>query len=218
MGKVHLLTKEQNTILDVVRQNKLVASNFYFTGGTALSTYYLQHRYSEDLDFFSENKFDNQTIFTIMEEWSKTHNFRFDSRFSQVVYVFNLVFANNAKLKVDFALYPYKRLEKGVMYDGIEVDSLSDIAANKLLTIAQRTDIKDFVDLYFLLNKYTIWDLIEGVRIKFRMRLQPFLIASDLLKIDEFDVLPKMIKSLKLDNLKSFFREKAKELALKDVE
>ena len=39
----------QDKILDVIEQLKL---DFYLTGGTALSRCYLQHRYSDDLDFF----------------------------------------------------------------------------------------------------------------------------------------------------------------------
>ena len=33
-------------------------SKFYLTGGTALSAYYLQHRISDDLDFFSGEEID----------------------------------------------------------------------------------------------------------------------------------------------------------------
>ena len=57
MGQVSFLNKEQKSILDGLKENQLIRSNFYFTGGTALSEFYLQHRYSEDLDFFSENIF-----------------------------------------------------------------------------------------------------------------------------------------------------------------
>jgi len=35
-----------------------LARQFYLTGGTALAAFYLHHRYSEDLDFFSETEFD----------------------------------------------------------------------------------------------------------------------------------------------------------------
>jgi len=48
MGKVSILTKEQNIILAEVRKSPFL-QQFYLTGGTALSAYYLAHRYSEDL-------------------------------------------------------------------------------------------------------------------------------------------------------------------------
>src|SRR5436190_2938449 len=102
--------------------------------------------------------------------------------------------------------------------NGIDVDSLIDIAVNKLLVTQQRTEVKDFVDLYFLLKKFTVWDLIEGVRIKFKVTIDPLIIGSDFLKVESFDYLPKMIKPLSLKELKRFFKEKAKDVGLKVVD
>lgn len=218
MGKVQFITEGQKIILDELKQNDFLKSHFYFTGGTALNSVYLHHRYSDDLDFFSQERFDNQVIFTLMQEWGKKHNFTLQSRFVEVAYIFNLAFKNKINLKVDFAYYPYKRLEKGILIDNLEIDSLLDIAVNKLLTISQRTDVKDFVDLYFLLQKFTVWDLIEGLKVKFGIEIEPFLLASDFLKVEDFDYLPRMIISLTLDELKSFFKQKAKELGKKSVQ
>jgi predicted nucleotidyltransferase component of viral defense system len=50
MGKNTILIKEQKSILDLISKNQYLKSNFYFTGGTALSEIYLQHRLSEDID------------------------------------------------------------------------------------------------------------------------------------------------------------------------
>ena len=92
------------------------------------------------------------------------------------------------------------------------------IAINKLLIINRRTRVKDFVDLYFLLKHFTIWDLIYGVQAKFRMELDIVLIASDFRKVEEFDFLPKMLVPLKLSDLKEFFKQKAIELAKRVTE
>lgn len=43
------LYKFQDQILKVIQQ---CDTEFYLTGGTALSRCYLDHRYSDDLDFF----------------------------------------------------------------------------------------------------------------------------------------------------------------------
>ena len=217
MGKISILTQEQKNILDELIKNKYFRLQFYFTGGTALAHYYLQHRYSEDLDFFSENKFDNLVILSLMEELKKKFSFDFQSRFIEVVYRFNLEFENDINLKVDFGIYPYKRIEKGSDYKGLQIDSLLDIAINKLMTVNQRIDIKDFVDLYYLLKKFTIWDLMQGVKVKFRQDNEPLLVAYDLLKIEEFTALPRMIKPLTLEQLKAFYRQKAKELGMRQV-
>lgn len=179
-----------------------------------MSEFYLQHRYSEDLDFFSEKKFEQQIILTLINEWSKKLNFRFNSRFVEIVFRFALFFPNGANFKIDFGYYPYPRLEKGLNYRQLEVDSLRDIATNKITTVNQRTEVKDFVDLYFLLkDKYTIWDLLYGAEVKFKqMELDTLILAQDLLKAEDFPSLPKMIKPLTLKQLKEFFREQAKKL------
>lgn len=218
MGQIQILTQEQKTIISAVVKSDYLRSNFYFTGGTALSAVYLQHRYSEDLDFFSQQAFDNDIIFNLMEEWKSIYDFTFVSEFREVVYVFNLTFKNGEMVKVDFGKYPYKQVEKEGMFEGISVDSLLDIAINKLLTITQRTNVKDFVDLYFLLKDFTIWDLMEGVRVKFNMKSDPFILATDFLKVEDFNYLPEMVKPLSLDQLKAYFRKRAKEIGRKSME
>ena len=49
---MEILTPFQKELLRVIGNSNL-ADNFYLTGGTALAAFYLQHRYSEDLDFFT---------------------------------------------------------------------------------------------------------------------------------------------------------------------
>ncbi|MBM3283009.1 nucleotidyl transferase AbiEii/AbiGii toxin family protein [Candidatus Gottesmanbacteria bacterium] len=219
MGKVQILTKEQELILAAINNHRYFQENFYFTGGSVLAEFYLQHRYSEDLDFFTDKRLDNEIIFTSISAWSRQFNFKFSSRFVEVVYRFDLTFKNNRKLKLDFGFYPYKRIEKGFTYKNIKIDSLRDIATNKLNTVNQRTEVKDFVDLYFILqDKYTIWDLLYSAEVKFiNMDIDIELLAMDLLKVDDFVILPRMIKPLTFEQLNDFFRQKAKELGRKVV-
>jgi predicted nucleotidyltransferase component of viral defense system len=194
-------------------------SNFYFTGGTALSYLYLQHRHSEDLDFFSTNKLDKEKILSFVRQLAKEVGFTFEAQMKEVVYIFLLKFENGVSLKVDFGYYPYQRVEKGIEYKHLEVDSLLDIAINKLISVNQRLASKDFVDLYFLLKHFTLWDLIYGAEKKFRMELDPFILSSDLLdRVEQLDTLPRMIKPLTLKELRAFFTEKSKEAAKRMVE
>lgn len=218
MGQNPIITQKQEAILFRVKDSDYLRSRVYFTGGTVLSAYYLHHRYSDDLDLFSEEKLDNQTIFTLVGQWSSELKFTFTSHTSEVVQMFMLKYADGSEFKLDFAYYPYKRLEVGKLKDGLAIDSLLDIAVNKTLTISQRTDVKDFVDFYYLEKKFGIWDLIEGLKIKFRMETDPFLMASDFLKVDDFTFMPRMIKPLSLATLKNFFREQAKEVGKRAVE
>ena len=52
MEHPRVLTPLQAEFLDVFFQQP-VAHDFFLTGGTALAEFYLQHRYSQDLDLFT---------------------------------------------------------------------------------------------------------------------------------------------------------------------
>lgn len=212
MGKVNIVTREQYLLLDEFRRDQILSNSFYFTGGTALALYYLKHRQSVDLDFFSKDKFDPLLVSERINDWAKNLKLKVEYTPREITHPFLLTFKNRKSVKVDFSYHPYQQVEKTNNFDGINVDSLLDIAVNKLLVVEQRTQVKDFVDLYFLLRKFTIWDLMEGVRAKFRMKLDPFIIASDFFKVEAFDYLPTMIKPLKLAELKKYFITRAKKL------
>lgn len=218
MGKVSILTKEQQIILDLVADSEFFRKNFYFTGGTALSSMYLHHRESVDLDFFSFKRFNIQTIDQFLTDWSSHHQFSFESDYRDPLYVCFLTFSNKKRLKVDFSYFPHTQLEIGPEYRYFPVDSYLDIAVNKILAVTQRIEVKDFVDLYFLLRKFSIWDLREGVRIKFQRELEPMMLGADLLSVEDFTFLPKMHLSLTLNQLKVFFRKEAKKLGRTAVE
>lgn len=215
---INILTAEQKFILEEFSKNLSLKNNFYFTGGTALGAFYLQHRLSEDLDFFSEKQFDDAQIVLFIKRISLKLNT--ESKFTKVyeTRIFELFKKNKLIIKVDFNYYPFERIEQGKNIEGYTVDSLFDIAVNKLLTINQRTDVKDFVDLYFLFREFTLWDLMEGVRRKFGIEIDPILAAADMLKVEGFEDMPRMIKPLTLEQLKTFFKKKAKELGKTLVE
>lgn len=218
MGQIPFLTKEQAVVLDSLGSNAYISGQGYFTGGTALSSFYLQHRASEDIDIFSEKPWDSQELLRILTGIAGSKG-RIRTRYVDPVHIYTLTFPGGATLKVDINTYPYPRLAKSDKRIGnLPVDSLVDIAANKLLAVTQRTEVKDFVDLYFLLQTYTFWDLKEAVAQKFRVDIDPMLIGQDYLAVEEFTFLPQMHKPLTLDELKAFFREEAVRLGKSAVE
>jgi len=152
-------------------------------------------------------------LFSFLLEWGKQLKFTIQPQRAEDTFIYLLNFDGGKKLKLDFAYYPYKRLEPGTSYKKVTVDSLLDIAVNKLLLMNQRSEVKDYVDLYFLLDEYTVWDLIEGVKVKFRTERDPLTLAADFLAVEEFEYLPKMLKPLTLNELKKFFKKRAKKLA-----
>lgn len=217
MGQLSIFTPEQKIILERIAKSDFLRENFYFTGGSALSEYYLQHRYSDDLDFFSEKRITADFLISFFKDLGEKLGFEFKSETIETVSIFYLVFPRKPILKIDFNFYPFKRVKAGIFKKGIDVDSLLDIAINKLMAIVQRSDIKDFVDFYFLEPKFGVWDLMAGVKVKFGQEQEPYCLASDFLKIEDFTILPRMIKPVSLDELKKFFRMKAQEVGRRAI-
>ena len=218
MIKVNILTPHQVDILKRIGGDPFLSDTFYFSGGTALSEVYFQHRESIDLDFFTPQLYDAQNITSRLNEWSTDLRFTIESEFVAPTHIYFLTFQDNLKLKIDFAQYPYRQLDSLVLYNGnLRVDSLHDIAANKLIALTQRIEVKDFVDMYFLLQKYTFWDLKLAVEMKFHVEIDPFVFASDCMAVDDFEFLPKMIRPLELNGLRKFYRKLAKDIGNRSI-
>lgn len=207
-------TPIQKRFLTALLSDPFIRDTFYLTGGTALSACYLNHRQSEDIDLFSQTPLDEPRIVrSITEHISPIASHIDYARISDRL-AYTMDFPKNQHLKVDIVYYPYKPLESsGKTYLGLPVDSVADIGVNKLMTLSQRTTGKDYVDLYYILKRYTVWDLREGVAHKFKMDIEPFYAASLYSNVDSIEALPIMKKNLSLDTLKTFFRKQAVLLA-----
>src|SRR3990167_446146 len=112
MGQVNIIGAKQKFVLEQISKDKYFKKRFYFTGGTALSLYYLQHRLSVDLDFFSEERFDIDEVITRLNEWQKTSKFSFTQTNIEDTYIFLLEFSKNQTVKLDINFYPFKPLKK----------------------------------------------------------------------------------------------------------
>ncbi len=125
--------------------------HFRLTGGTALSAFYLEHRWSEDLDFFSSERIP----FYIIDEFIKAIDFVSEITYTQQFdrNVFHLKLRKGSILKVEFTYYPLKSIEGTHLIEGLRVESFLDILVNKLCAIADRIDAKDYVDVYWALKK-----------------------------------------------------------------
>ncbi len=163
-----ILTKQQKQTLELIASTPL-SRQFYFSGGTALSYYYLQHRKSEDLDFFNFHEFDPQEITIALKTFRSKLNFQsfdFQASFNRNLYF--LKFADNYILKLEFTYYPFPQIEKPTEKDGLLIDSLFDIAVNKLFTLVQKPRGRDYFDLYTIISKYRF--SIEDLRLKAKQK------------------------------------------------
>ncbi len=212
MGK-EILNKRQVSFLEAFKNSEL-SRNFYLTGGTALAAFYLGHRNSEDLDFFSETEVEPLAVQTFLKSNKKGLGFlKLELQKSFNRNLFFLHFPREV-LKTEFTYFPFERLGKGPKSGHLQVDSLRDIAVNKVFTITQQARARDFVDLYFIIKK-TEWGLgalAKDVRIKFDTQIDPIQLGSELLKVRELKDFPRMRVPLAKKQLISFFMKEASAL------
>ncbi len=214
-----LLTKEQQIILKEISGNEFLAANFYFTGGTALSAFYLFHRISEDLDFFSEQEIHLPSIEKFIGKLKKSLNLiKVDYRKFLGLHSFYLFFSQDNFLKIDFNYYPFERIEKGMKYKNIVVDSLYDIAVNKVHTISMKARARDFIDIFFIIKekKWNFDDLLMQAKAKFDWHIDPIQLGSQLIKAVEVKDFPRMVQEIDHKGWQDFFLNEAKKLK-KDI-
>lgn len=206
-----ILTEKQRKAIEIINQEPNLA-DFYLSGGTALAAYYLRHRFSDDLDFFIFNEPDGIFLSGFAEKLK--HELGADSVLFEKLYDRNQFFYkfNHEELKVEFTKYPFAQLEHFTEYNGIKIDSLRDIAANKLMAMLDRFDPKDFVDLFFLLEQFSLDSIRRDTESKFGIRIDDIFLGGELAKARRIEALPRMIKDLSLEELKSFFADQAEKL------
>jgi len=207
MGQT-ILTADQRLILDLVMQRKGLEL-YYLSGGTALAEYYFSHRFSEDLDFFSSDRADPSSLRSHVDELAKAIDVR-EVRYERL-HDRNLFFLKKGsdELKLEFTCYPFQRISPLREIDSCRIDSLSDLAANKLMAMLDRFDPKDFVDLYFILQDRSILDVRVDAERKFGVKIDPLFIGSEMAKVSRIVALPKMIIPLEIAELKKFFSAQA---------
>ncbi len=206
-----ILTNAQKKVIAAVSQEPNLTA-VYLSGGTALAAYYLNHRISDDLDFFYFEKIEKIFLHSFTENLKSLIGadvLRFERLYDRDQFFFKF---GHEELKVEFSNYPFRQLEKTILMDGMQIDSLRDIAANKLMALLDRFDPKDFVDLYFIFKKFTLADVRDDVEKKFGIKIDDIFLGGELAKVKRIEALPKMIKKITIEGLKIFFAERAKEL------
>lgn len=151
-----LYSKTKQVLDKIGKEKKEIADSFYLAGGTALALQ-IGHRKSIDLDFF-------------------THNFPNIETLKSLISSFNPKVTNENKntldvlidgVKVTFLEYKYPDLNNMNEYSSFKLASVEDIACMKLSAISSRGSKKDYIDLYYILQKYDLKELFTLFEKKF---------------------------------------------------
>ncbi len=126
-------------------------------GRTSLALQY-GHRQSVDLDFFGHLNTDQDKLIAILKDIGSLIVTNKTPNILQTI-------INN--VKIDFVEYGfYKWIDEPVIEDGFFLASDKDIAAMKINAIIGRGSKKDFIDLYVLLQHYSLSDILCFYKLK----------------------------------------------------
>lgn len=183
-------------------QQKDYLKGFYLVGGTALALK-MGHRKSVDLDLFSNFNFDAGQM---LENLSADFNYQ-------------LFFSANNTLKgsinsvqVDILAHRYPLISEPTTFDDVAMLSVEDIIAMKLNAISvsgQRA--KDFIDIYYLLDEYSVAEMIAFYKRKYSNYNEVNVLKSltwfDDVELSDWPITLKIPK-LKWENVKKRILEK----------
>lgn len=209
-----ILTPLQIALLDEFFSTS-AGQSFFLTGGTALAAYYLRHRLSKDIDLFTTN----DEAFTIARESMDQIAARLGCglirRASSPWFQQFFFEQGETRLQVDLVRDADIQFGTRVHFGQVIVDALENIGANKITAIFGRTESKDFVDLYFILQSggLDFYELLNLAKEKDR-GLAEFFLAGMMRQVTTLKNLPPMLKPLRLETLQEFYLPLAHQLML----
>ncbi len=208
-----LLTPFQTAFLEEMGRTNL-RDSFYLTGGTALAEFYLQHRYSEDLDFFTDTENAVTSALPILQTIATDLQARLEILRNFRTFLSFHLHQNQQVIRCDFAFDSPFRLEDKVFnsHYGIYVDNLKDMACNKLSALYDRNEPKDFVDIYFICQEIFPFPELLTLAKQKHIGMDDYWVAVSLSKVNQIRVLPKMIKPVSIEQLRQFFKEQTERL------
>lgn len=200
---MEVLTPLQQSVLTAFFSVSELKKQFYLTGGTALSAFYLQHRLSDDLDLFT-HEVEIHAIERIVDDAFRAAGLRATKLAGSPSY---RRYRIQDELQVDLVKDVDFRIGSPELREDFMVDNPKNIAVNKVAAIYGRLDPKDYVDLYFLKPHldFNILELLDWAREK-DAGIEKFQWAKIIGDVDTFTVLPNLIRPVGLKELKKFFR------------
>lgn len=171
--------------LDLLKKlmNADFLDDFILVGGTALALQ-IGHRKSYDLDLFTAHRFDPKILAANLKKIT-------DLQISAEAE--NTLNALIGEVPVDFIRYDYPLIGTIIREEGVRLASKEDIVCMKLSAIASRGSKKDFYDIYFLSNEYTLDEMFGFYESKYQSN-EKFHLLKSLVYFDDAENEPQPIQ------------------------
>jgi len=185
--------------------------NFTLVGGSALSIH-LQHRISEDLDFFTWfEKLETAGINSIIERMSNKHPFKILNTYSEGIDVLT------DNVKVTFFANDWKKLkDRELLFKNSFIGKLELLTAMKMNTLSLRAKFRDYYDLYVIIKEVFDIQKIFDISLQYIPGMTKKIFSMQLIYVEDIEderiehLNPKY--KVSLDEMRIFFEEEIKKI------
>lgn len=185
-------------------------NNFYLAGGTALALH-IGHRRSVDFDLFTPAELPARLLSNVKRIFPESSVLVTYQAPGQL----NILIDN---VKATFFQYEYPLIDQVVIWEGVALVSIREIATMKAFAIGKRLSYKDYVDWYYLLSeKHVILpDVIELAQQKFGGDFNDRLFLGQLISLEDIEELPIdwLRQPISKQEIKSFLRQTVRDIKL----
>ncbi|MDI6731092.1 MAG: nucleotidyl transferase AbiEii/AbiGii toxin family protein [Candidatus Margulisbacteria bacterium] len=203
--KLHfeILDKKRIKLLPLFKAFK---DRFYLAGGTALALQ-LAHRDSIDFDFFTDRDFNSGDLLREIKEVFTGHKIEAAQAGNKTL---NIII--DGKIKASFFCINEKLLNKTINGDYFWLASLDDIACMKI-TALLRAELKDYIDLYYIMQQRSLAEIIKNCQRKYD-NFDPMVYLKALISFDDINM-PRILfrrkKHVKIKTIKASFQQAVKQ-------
>jgi predicted nucleotidyltransferase component of viral defense system len=189
---------------------------FYLAGGTGLALH-LGHRFSVDLDFFSQEPDsvgpeERAQLHEALDDPNLTITYDKDTTFMATWQNVGISF---------FRLQQYPLVRPVFRLENVLVASIEEIGAMKLAAIIDRGTRKDLVDLFFILQRTSLEELFRVAAMKYA-KVRTFAVSATraLAYFEDAEALPmpRMLDRTPWRKMKTFLEHQAMQAGRKHLE
>lgn len=177
--KLNILDNNRKDILPLLKEFK---DKFYLAGGTALALQ-LGHRISVDFDFFAIDDFNLDDMQKINDRLFKKHKLN-AIQMEPGTYTILI----DDEIKLSFFKIEHKTIKPFKESEWFKLCSEVEIGAIKISALL-RAAFRDYVDIYFLLKKYSLEEIIN-LCLKKYPSFEVSVYLKALLSYDDIEIVP----------------------------
>ncbi len=166
----------------ILNELQTFKNRFYLAGGTGLALQ-IGHRVSEDFDYFTNISFNNEQLNSDLLKLFPNHTI---SILQNEINTYTCLL--NDEIKLSFFKIAYENIFPLYDTEFFKIASILEIGIMKVLALV-RASYKDYVDMYYILNKYELGEIFTSAKKKHK-DLNEAIYIKCLLAYEDLDMIP----------------------------